>query len=252
MYVFAIASAKGGVGKSTIAANLAVSFAVRGARTLLIDLDPQGAAAALLGVEPRPGHPSAIATLSDTESSLRPLPVDGLPELTVVAADPDFDQLGASIAEGRLRQACAALRPRPKYVILDLAPSLEPVTVRALSEADAVVPVVQATANGARTIPALLDALQTRCPYTAVAGLLLNHFGATGSVGRKVAERIRGSFGRWVLPIEIPMDDALQEAALYGQPVLWHDARSPASTALLDLADHLARYATPTAAEATA
>src|SRR5689334_13297217 len=44
MYVIAIVSQKGGVGKSTIAVHLAAEANAQGQRVLLLDLDPQGSA----------------------------------------------------------------------------------------------------------------------------------------------------------------------------------------------------------------
>ncbi len=48
--IIAFASERDGVGKTTLAVHLAFAFAGLGARVLLIDLDPEGQAAALLGL----------------------------------------------------------------------------------------------------------------------------------------------------------------------------------------------------------
>ena len=59
MAVIAVYSVKGGVGKTTIAANLAwCSAAISCRKTLLWDLDAAGGASFLLGVEPKKKHPA--------------------------------------------------------------------------------------------------------------------------------------------------------------------------------------------------
>ena len=61
--IFTVANQKGGVGKTTTAVNIAAALALQGARTLVIDLDPQGNASTALGIEHRPGTPSSYEVL---------------------------------------------------------------------------------------------------------------------------------------------------------------------------------------------
>lgn len=153
MRVLAIAAVKGGVGKTTAAVNLSAIAARNGARVLLVDLDPQGAASYLLRV-----------TGSHTES-----PADGrargtdLDRLDVLPAPPGWivagDPRDASLPDPRwLRGTLDAIGDWYDEVILDCPPGLTDLTDGVLTLADTVaVPLIPSPLS-VRT----LDSLQAR------------------------------------------------------------------------------------------
>ena len=110
MHVYTLGMEKGGVGKSTIAVNLAAGFAQAGLRTLLIDLDVQGHASYWLGVPKRSVQPreSFLGVLHDAIADEHAEPggvherhgveVDGqnylIPTTARIESGPDVEEIG--------------------------------------------------------------------------------------------------------------------------------------------------------------
>ena len=141
---------KGGVGKTTAAVNLAYSAARTGRRTLLWDLDPQGAATFLFRVKPRvkggggrliDGRRPLDAALKATDfDNLDLLPAD----FTYRNMDLDLARGGdADRAVGTLSRLLADLSGEYDVVFLDTPPSLSLVSENVLHAADVVlVPII--------------------------------------------------------------------------------------------------------------
>lgn len=142
MAVIAIYSVKGGVGKTTLAANLAWASAADGHRTLLWDIDAAGGSAFLLGMDPprKPIAESVFAREQSPEKAILPTPFPGLDVLpadrSLWGLDMQLATLGKKRRLARLTEALGATYSR---IFLDCPPVLNRVSAQAMRAADVVI-----------------------------------------------------------------------------------------------------------------
>jgi chromosome partitioning protein len=164
--VLAMYSIKGGVGKTTAAVNLAYLSALGGARTLVWDLDPQGAATFLFRIKPRVkgGGSALVRGQSPVDRLIRGTDFD---RLDLLPADPSYRYMDLHLDRTkhptrRLHGVLAPLGSDYDCIILDCPPSLSLVSESVFEAASAVlVPMIPAPLP-ARTLDQLERFLVSR------------------------------------------------------------------------------------------
>src|SRR5262249_32486955 len=149
----ALINQKGGVGKTTTAANLGAALALAGKRVVVVDLDPQANLPLYLGIEPAPGAPSSYRVLTGEVGIAEALRPTSVPNLRILPTDIDLSgaelELAAVIGrETLLRQVLDAWARESRgaepadYVLFDCPPSLGLLSLNALAAAGEVFLVV--------------------------------------------------------------------------------------------------------------
>jgi chromosome partitioning protein len=244
--VLAVVSQKGGVGKTTTSVNLAAAFARRGLKTLIVDVDPQGAVRYGIGL--RRGHATyGFADYLAGDRQLREviLPT-ALPWLRVILAGAVSEAANHSeyhklVAEtSLLGDLLRTARERCDIVVVDTPPGLGPIVIRTLQESQHVIVPLQTESLALQTTPQILRGIQEVAdvnPELTLDGLLLTMFESGNAAAERVAEYVRSHLPtNLVFDIVIPRSIAATEAFAAGQPVVLRTPADPAAQAYVNLA----------------
>ena len=255
--VIAIANQKGGVGKTTTAINLGAAMAVAEARTLVVDLDPQGNASSGLGLARDEDDGVTIYDVLmggvDTKAAVRTSVQ--FPFLDVLPSTPDLvgaevELVGATSRETILRRALESIRSDYEFILLDCPPSLGLLTLNALTASDSLLIPIQCEFYALEGLSQLLNTVRmvqrALNPQLEIEGVLLTMYDKRLNLARQVAAEAREYFGDRVYKTSIPRNVRLAEAPSFGQPILRYDVLSNGAQSYLALARELMAGRGPT------
>ena len=244
----AVANQKGGVGKTTTAINLAACLAEKGMKVLAIDIDPQGNTTSGLGID-KSSLTNTVYELVIGECNVEKCICDSVvPNLVVIPSDvnlagAEIELIGVEDKEYILKKHIDPMKDFFDYIIIDCPPSLNTLTINAMTTADAVLVPIQCeyyALEGLTQLIHTINLVKKRLNASLeIEGVVFTMYDARTNLSLQVVENVRSNLEQKIYNSIIPRNVRLAEAPSHGLPINLYDPKSAGADAYRDLADEV-------------
>lgn len=246
--IIAIANQKGGVGKTTTSINLAACLAETGKNVLAIDLDPQGNMTSGLGIDKNSVQETVYELMlgeCTIRQSMKNTVVDHLKIIpsNVNLAGAEIELLGINDKEYILKTAVDYIRDDFDFIIIDCPPSLNMLTVNAMTTADTVLVPIQCeyyALEGLSQLIHTINLVQERLnPNLQIEGIVFTMYDVRTNLSNQVVQTVKENLDTKIYQTMIPRNIRLAEAPSYGIPINMYDTRSAGAESYRNLAKEI-------------
>ena len=233
--IIAIANQKGGVGKTTTSINLSSCIAAKGKKVLVVDIDPQGNTTSGYGIE-KNDLDNTIYELMLGDCSIEDCIIkDVIENISILPSNvnlaaAEIELIGVDKKEYILKNEIDWVKDRYDYIIIDCPPSLNMLTINAMTTADSVLVPIQCeyyALEGLSQLIHTIDLVQQRLnPELHIDGIVFTMYDVRTNLSNQVVENVRTNLDTKIYDTLIPRNIRLAEAPSHGLPINMYDTKS--------------------------
>lgn len=246
--IIAVANQKGGVGKTTTATNLSACLAEKGKKVLAVDIDPQGNMTSGLGVDKNEVENTVYEMILDECTIQECIQENVLENLSLIPsnvnlAGAEIELIGVENKEFILKESIDQVKDAYDFIIIDCPPSLNTLTVNAMTTADTVLVPIQCeffALEGLSQLIHTINLVRERLnPSLDIEGVVFTMYDARTNLSLQVVENVKENLNQTIYKSIIPRNVRLAEAPSHGKPITLYDSKSAGAEAYRELANEV-------------